>query len=50
MIRKHAIITADNLLSEHYQAIERQQVVDIPYGGKHYTDEETILGAWIADL
>ena len=48
--RCYAIIAADTLSREHYQAFERQQVVDLPYTGTLYTKEETLLGAWIAEL
>ena len=49
--RCYGIIAADDLPSELYQALRRQQAVEVPYMGKLYTEEETLPGgAWIADL
>jgi hypothetical protein len=48
--RCYGIVAAEDLPGELYQPLRRQQVVEVPYHGKLYTEEETILGAWIADL
>ena len=43
------MLAADDLAREDYDALRRQQVIDVPYQGRLYTEQEIVTGAWLQD-
>ncbi len=46
----YGVLAAASLQSELYQPLQRGEVVDIPYEGKLYTEEQIVSGAWVRDF
>ena len=47
--RRYGMLAADDLAREDYDALRRQQVIDVPYQGRLYTEQEIVTGAWLQD-
>ena len=43
--RRYGMLAADDLTREDYDALRRQQVIDVPYQGRLYTEQEIVTGA-----
>ena len=48
--RYYGILAADALPRELYDALRHQHVIEVPYTGKLYTEDEIRSGAWKRDL
>ena len=47
--RRYALLAADALTRDEYDALRRQHVIDVPYEGPLYTEEDIVLGTWMRD-